>query len=49
MVATFMPVSVGRGQRWVVVAEQPSAEAYAPLRQLGLNIGLAAGWAWRPW
>jgi signal transduction histidine kinase len=43
MVATFMPVSVGRGQRWVVVAEQPSAEAYAPLRQLGLNIGLAAG------
>ena len=43
MVATFMPVSVGEGQRWVVVAEQPLAEAYAPIRQLGLNIGLAAG------
>jgi signal transduction histidine kinase len=43
MVATFMPVSVGRGQRWVVVAEQPSAEAYAPIRQLGVNISLAAG------
>jgi signal transduction histidine kinase len=43
MVATFMPVSVGSGQRWVVVAEQPSAEAYAPIRQLGVNIGLAAG------
>jgi signal transduction histidine kinase len=43
MVATFMPVSVGGGQRWVVVAEQPSAEAYAPIRQLGVNISLAAG------
>jgi signal transduction histidine kinase len=43
MVATFVPVSVGRGQRWVVVAEQPSAEAYAPIRQLGVHIGLAAG------
>jgi signal transduction histidine kinase len=43
MVATFMPMSVERGQRWVVVAEQPSAEAYAAIRQLGVNIGLAAG------
>jgi signal transduction histidine kinase len=43
MVATFMPVPVGGEQRWVVVAEQPSAEAYAPIRQLGLNIALAAG------
>jgi signal transduction histidine kinase len=43
MVATFVPVSVGGEQRWVVVAEQPIGEAYAPIRQLGLNIGLAAG------
>ena len=43
MVATFMPVSVGEGQRWMVVAEQPLDEAYGPIRQLGLNIGLAAG------
>jgi signal transduction histidine kinase len=43
MVATFMPVSVGGEQRWVVVAEQPSDEAYAPIRQLGMNISLAAG------
>jgi signal transduction histidine kinase len=43
MVATFVPVSVGGGQRWVVVAEQPIDEAYAPIRRLGANIGLAAG------
>jgi signal transduction histidine kinase len=43
MVATFMPVSVGEGQRWVVVAEQPIDEAYAPIRRLGVHISLAAG------
>jgi signal transduction histidine kinase len=43
MVAAFMPVSVGGGQRWVVAAEQPSEEAYAPIRQLGVHISLAAG------
>jgi signal transduction histidine kinase len=43
MVAAFMPMSVSRGQRWVVVAERPSDEAYAAIRQLGVNIGLAAG------
>lgn len=43
MVATFMPISVGKGQRWVVVAEQPSDEAYAAIHQLGVNIGLTAG------
>ncbi len=43
MVATFMPVSVGGEQRWMVVAEQPNDEAYAPIRQLGLNISIAAG------
>jgi signal transduction histidine kinase len=43
MVASFMPVLVEGGQRWVVVAEQPSEEAYAPIRQLGRHIGLAAG------
>jgi signal transduction histidine kinase len=43
MVASFMPVSVGGGQHWVVVAEQPSEEAYAPIRQLGMHISLAAG------
>jgi len=42
MVATFMPVAVGE-QRWVVVAQQPRAEAYAPIRQLGRHISLAAG------
>jgi signal transduction histidine kinase len=36
-------VLVEGGQRWVVVAEQPSEEAYAPIRQLGMHIGLAAG------
>ena len=43
MVASFMPMLVEGGQRWVVVAEQPSEEAYAPIRQLGMHIGLAAG------
>jgi signal transduction histidine kinase len=43
MVASFMPVLVEGGQRWVVVAQQPSEEAYAPIRQLGMHIGLAAG------
>ena len=43
MVATFVPVSVGETQRWVVVAEQPRDEAYAPIRQLGVHISLAAG------
>ena len=42
MVATFMPVSTGGKQRWVVVAEQPIHEAYAPIRQLGVNISIAA-------
>jgi signal transduction histidine kinase len=43
MVAAFMPVSVGGERRWVVVAEQPIDAAYAPIRRLGVNIGLAAG------
>jgi len=42
MVATFMPVSTGGKQRWVVVAEQQVHEAYAPIRQLGVNISIAA-------
>ena len=41
MVATFVPVTVG-DQRWVVVAEQPRDEAYAPIRQLRLQIAVAA-------
>jgi signal transduction histidine kinase len=43
MMATFTPVPVGGEQRWVAVAEQPIDEAYAPIRQLGVNISLAAG------
>jgi signal transduction histidine kinase len=43
MVATVAPVPVGEAQRWVVVAEQPIDQAYAPIRQLGVNISLAAG------
>jgi signal transduction histidine kinase len=43
MVATVAPVPVGEAQRWVVVAEQPIDQAYAPIRQLGVNIRLAAG------
>jgi len=41
MVATFLPVHVGT-RRWVVIAEQPADEAYAPLRQLRQNIMLSA-------
>jgi signal transduction histidine kinase len=43
MGATFMPVAVGGEQQWVVVAEQLSDVAYAPIRELGVDIGLAAG------
>jgi signal transduction histidine kinase len=43
MIATFTPVPVGGEQRWVVVAEQPLDEAYAPIHQLGMHISLAAG------
>jgi signal transduction histidine kinase len=42
MVATFAPFPVG-GEHWVVVAQQPSDEAYALTRRLGLHIGTAAG------
>ncbi len=37
---SFIPVSAGERQ-WVVVAEQPIAEAYAPIRRLGFQIGVA--------
>lgn len=41
MVATFAPAFVGDRQ-WVVVAQQPIGEAYAPIRQLGVQFGIAA-------
>ena len=42
MVATFQPASVGK-QRWVVVAEQPIEEAYAPIGRLTTQISIAGG------
>jgi signal transduction histidine kinase/CheY-like chemotaxis protein len=41
MVATFVPVPVGQ-RRWVVVAQQPAVEAYAPVRQLATQFSTAA-------
>jgi uncharacterized protein HemX len=41
MIATFTPVSL-RGHQWVVVAQQPVAEAYAPIRHLAGAVFLAA-------
>jgi signal transduction histidine kinase len=41
MVATFVPVPVGE-HRWVVVAQQPAHEAYAPIRQLVVQFSVAA-------
>ncbi|MGA2031091.1 MAG: cache domain-containing protein [Thermoguttaceae bacterium] len=41
MVATFLAATVA-DQRWVVVAQQPSAEVYAPVRQLRLQLIAAA-------
>jgi len=42
MVAAFAPVNVG-DHRWVVVAQQPVEEAYAPIRQSAIQIAIAAG------
>jgi signal transduction histidine kinase len=42
MVATFMPVNVG-GHPWVVAAQQPREEAYAPIRELKWELGAATG------
>lgn len=38
MVATFMPVEIGR-QRWVVASQQPVDEAYAPIYRLAWQVG----------
>ncbi len=40
MVATFVPVRVAE-QYWVVVAQQPIREAYAPIHRLGIHLGAA--------
>lgn len=40
-VATFLPVTIA-GRNWVVVAEQPVADAYAPIRRIAWNIAGAA-------
>src|SRR5262249_52786883 len=40
MVATFMPVPVG-DHTWVVVAQQPRDEAYAPIYRMRTQIGWA--------
>lgn len=37
-VATFLPVAIS-GRDWVIVAEQPVVEAYAPIRRIAWNIG----------
>ena len=42
MEATFVPVRVGEWY-WVVVAQQPVEEAFAPLRRLRLQLGAGAG------
>ena len=42
MIATFHPALVDN-RNWVIVAQQPVAEAYAPIRNLGWQIGTAAG------
>jgi PAS domain S-box-containing protein len=42
MEATFMPVRIG-ARYWVVVAQQPVEEAFAPLRRLRLQLGAGAG------
>jgi signal transduction histidine kinase/DNA-binding response OmpR family regulator len=41
MVAAFVPVTV-TDKRWVVVAEQPTDEAYAPVRRLTIEFCVAA-------
>jgi len=42
MVATFAPFPVGE-QRWVVVAQQPIDEAYAPVHRLRIHLSIATG------
>lgn len=42
VVAAAQSLSVGR-DRWVIVAEQPTSEAYGPLRRVTANLGLAGG------
>jgi PAS domain S-box-containing protein len=41
MMASFVPVRAG-GQHWAVVAQQPVEDAYAPLRHLRVQLGIAA-------
>ncbi len=43
MVASFAPLRIAPDQYWVLVAQQPTAEAYAPIRQLQTLLGIAAG------
>jgi len=40
MVATFVPVRVAE-QYWVVIAQQPVKETYAPIHRLGIDLGAA--------
>ena len=40
MIATFLPVPVSENN-WVIVAQQPVEEAYAPIRRLGLQLATA--------
>ncbi len=42
MIATFLPVPV-TGNNWVIVAQQPIDEAYAPARRVKLQLALATG------
>jgi PAS domain S-box-containing protein len=41
MVARFIPITVG-SHNWVVIAQQPTVEAFAPIRKLEWEIGAAA-------
>ena len=41
MAARFIPVKIG-GHYWVVIAQQPVSEAFAPIRRLEWQIGAAA-------
>ena len=42
MLATFLPINIG-SNAWVIVAQQPTEAAYASLRRLRFNIGIAGG------
>lgn len=42
MAASFQPLTLG-GNSWVVIAQQPAAEAFAPLNRVRANISIMSG------